>query len=51
MKRLSPDRLRDGEVKAALGAETAQAGRISILWNDREDQIVRVLMAPQVLAA
>jgi hypothetical protein len=52
MKRLSPARLRDGEVAAALGKDAAQAGRVSILWNDREDQIVRVLVAPaQSLAA
>jgi hypothetical protein len=46
MKRLSPARLRDGEVAAALGKDAVQAGRVSILWNDREDQIVRVLVAP-----
>ena len=51
MKRLSPARLRDGEVRAALGEATAQAGRVSVLWNDREDQIVRVLVSSQALAA
>ncbi|HEY3694981.1 hypothetical protein [Phenylobacterium sp.] len=50
MKRLSPTRLRDGEVRAALGDAAAQAGRVSVLWNDREDQIVRVLVS-QPLAA
>ena len=50
MKRLSPARL--NEVAVALGKDAAQAGRVSILWNDREDQIVRVLVAPvQSLAA
>jgi hypothetical protein len=52
MKRLSPQRLRDDEVASALGKDAAQASRVSILWNDREDQIVRVLVAPaQSLAA
>ena len=50
MKRLSPQRLRDGEVAAALGKDAVQAGRVSILWNDREDQIVRVLVAPALAA-
>jgi hypothetical protein len=50
MKRLSPARLRDGDVRAALGPAAAQAGRVSVLWNDREDQIVRVLVS-QPLAA
>jgi hypothetical protein len=50
MKRLSPARLRDGEVAAALGKDAVQASRVSILWSDREDQIVRVLVAPALAA-
>jgi hypothetical protein len=50
MKRLSAARLRDGDVRAALGAEAAQAGRVSVLWNDREDQIVKVLVSRQLAA-
>jgi len=50
--RLSARRLRDSEVRAALGEFTTRAAGVSILWNDREDQIIRVLEAPiQQLAA
>ena len=43
--RLSPRRLRDGEVKAALGSLAKRAARVSILWNERESEIIRVLEA------
>jgi hypothetical protein len=45
LKRLSAARARAADVKAALGDAAGQAGRVSILWNTREDQIVRVLTA------
>jgi len=55
LKRLSPARARAADVKAALGkAAAAEAARVSILWNAREDEIVRVLTtspAMQRLAA
>ena len=43
--RLSARRLADPEVARALGSHATRAGRVSILWNDREDQIIRVLEA------
>jgi hypothetical protein len=43
--RLSPQRLREPEVEAALGALAPRAARVSILWNERESEIIRVLEA------
>ena len=43
--RLSTRRLRDAEVKAALGDLTLRAANVSILWNEREGEIIRVLAA------
>ena len=43
--RLSAKRLRQREVKAALGNHAARAARVSILWNERESEIIRVLEA------
>ena len=43
--RLSMRRLSDAEVKAALGEHAPRAANVSILWNDREDEIIRVLEA------
>jgi hypothetical protein len=43
--RLSAERLRQREVKAALGDHAARAARVSILWNERESEIIRVLEA------
>lgn len=43
--RLSARRLRDPEVGAVLGEHANRAGRISILWDERESEIIRVLEA------
>ena len=43
--RLSAARLRQREVKAALGDLAPRAARVSILWNERESEIIRVLEA------
>lgn len=43
--RLSPGRLGDAEVAAALGDLKARAAQVSILWNEREGEIIRVLDA------
>lgn len=43
--RLSAKRLQDAEVKAALGDMTRHAAGVSILWNEREGEIIRVLAA------
>jgi hypothetical protein len=39
---LSADRLGDLEVSRALGELSDRAGRVGILWNERESQIIRV---------
>ena len=43
--RLSERRLREPEVASALGADSARAARVAILWNERESEIIRVLEA------
>jgi hypothetical protein len=43
--RLSDHRLHEPEVEAALGAHADRAGRVAILWNERESEIIRVLEA------
>ena len=45
LMRLSKKRLRDAEVRAALGDQKARAAGVSILWNERESEIIRVLEA------
>lgn len=43
--RLSQRRLRDAEVEAALGELAGRAAGVSILWNEHEGEIIRVLEA------
>jgi hypothetical protein len=43
--RLSARRLRDPEVDALLGKDAKRAAAVSILWNERESEIIRVLEA------
>ena len=43
--RLSERRLQEPEVEAALGVHAGRAARVSILWNERESEIVRVFEA------
>jgi hypothetical protein len=43
--RLSRQRLRDAELRAALGVHAPRAANVSILWNEREGEIIRVLEA------
>ncbi|MDB5450273.1 MAG: hypothetical protein JWQ46_1002 [Phenylobacterium sp.] len=43
--RFSARRLRDAEVKAALGDHAARAAGVAILWNAREEEIIRVFEA------
>jgi hypothetical protein len=43
--RLSEKRLRQPEVKKALGKLAQRAANVSILWNEDESQIIRVLEA------
>ena len=44
--RLTPRRLRDGEVARALGDLAMRASQVSILWNEHEGEIIRVFEAP-----
>jgi hypothetical protein len=48
--RLSARRLRDAEVASALGELAPRAAQVSILWNEREGEIIRVLEAPPLAA-
>ncbi len=41
--RLSEKRLRNREVKKALGKLAARAAGVAVLWNEDESQIIRVL--------
>ena len=43
--RLSKKRLRDAEVRAALGDQKTRAAGVAILWNERESEIILVLEA------
>ena len=43
--RLSEKRLRAPEVRKALGKLATRAANVSILWNEDESQIIRVLEA------
>ena len=49
--RLSASRLHDAEVEAALGDLAPRAAQVSILWNEREGEIIRVLESLPRLAA
>jgi len=41
--RLSTQRLRDRNVARALGVNARRAAGVTILWNEREGEIIRVL--------
>lgn len=41
--RMSAARAADHEVRRALGDAAVRASSVSVLWNDREDQIIQVL--------
>lgn len=43
--RVSESRLREPEVRAWFGDQAANAAGVSILWNEREGEIIRVLAA------
>jgi hypothetical protein len=46
LMRISPKRLGDRQVREALGSELDRAKGVSIIWNEREGEILRVLDAP-----
>jgi hypothetical protein len=41
--RLSAERLRPGDLRMLLGAEEARALDLTVLWDDREEQVVGVI--------
>lgn len=43
LMRLSPDRLAEPRIRLQLGAEHARAADVAVIWDDREDQIFKVL--------
>lgn len=46
LMRISPKRLGDIQVRTALGPQLDRAKGVSIIWNDREGEILRVLDSP-----
>ena len=43
LMRLSPERLAEPRIRLQLGAEAARAADVAVVWDDREDQIFKVL--------
>jgi hypothetical protein len=43
LMRLSPERAGDPRIRLQLGAEAARAADVAVIWDEREDQIFRVL--------
>jgi hypothetical protein len=43
MLRLSPMRLAHADLRRQLGDEAERAGDVAVIWDEREDEIVRVL--------
>ncbi|MDP3175232.1 MAG: hypothetical protein Q8M88_12445 [Phenylobacterium sp.] len=51
LMRISDARLHEAEVRDSLGDTAARAATVSILWNEREGQIIQVLDSARRLAA
>jgi hypothetical protein len=43
MLRMSPERMADPVIRRPLGREAARLGEISVIWDEREDQIFRII--------
>ncbi len=43
MLRLSPMRLAERDIQAMLGDELERAGDVAVIWDEREDEVFRVL--------
>ena len=43
MLRLSGDRMTDPVIRKPLGREAARLGEVSVIWDEREDQIFRII--------
>lgn len=48
---LSRERLRDAEVRAALGTRSAAAAEVQVLWDEREGQVLKVWGLTETAAA
>lgn len=49
LMRLSSERLADPEVRTWLGEALPRAAGVSVLWDERQEEIVRVFEAPPEL--
>lgn len=49
MLRMSPERMTDPVIRKPLGREAARLGEVSVIWDEREDQIFRILDSAQGL--
>jgi hypothetical protein len=43
MLRMSPERMTDPVIRQPLGREAVRLGEISVIWDEREDQIFRII--------
>lgn len=43
MLRLSPNRLAEADIQAMLGDELDRAGEVAVIWDEREDEVFKVL--------
>lgn len=43
MLRLSPTRLAEADIQAMLGDELDRAGEVAVIWDEREDEVFKVL--------
>jgi len=47
MLRMSPERMTDPVIRQPLGREAARLGEVSVIWDEREDQIFRIIDSVQ----
>ena len=47
MLRMSPERMTDPVIRQPLGREAARLGEVSVIWDEREDQIFRIIDSAQ----
>ena len=43
MLRMSPERMTDPVIRQPLGREAVRLGEVSVIWDEREDQIFRII--------
>jgi hypothetical protein len=47
MLRMSAERMTDPVIRQPLGREAARLGEVSVIWDEREDQIFRIIDSAQ----